>query len=226
MKRTAIVLGAKSDIYKALKSSFIADDWQMVEWTRYTPGVARFPVWDLMLVMVGKISPVGMWHELDDYQWDHCMESNLLLPLRLLRKLWPKRNAGAQVCWFAGSNPNTIMTGYSAYNVSKMAVLKLVEQLDYEEPKHKFFAIGPGTVLTKIHEQTGAWPNPKLAQARAENKQMDVQRTYDCIKWCLEQPKEVIGGRNICVSDPWGGTGLQEELSFRPTLLKLRREDL
>ena len=78
--------------------------------------------------------------------------------------MWPRRNASATVIFMSGSNPQKIMPGYLPYNVSKMALLKLVEQLDYETPYTKFIAFGPGYVKTKIHQATldAKWPNERI----------------------------------------------------------------
>jgi hypothetical protein len=77
-------------------------------------------------------------------------------------------------------------------------------------------------VLTKIHEQSKGWFNPKLRAAREAGKSTPIARIYECLKWCLEQPKEVIGGRNICVSDPWDGPRWMEFVEDAD-LYKLRR---
>lgn len=215
--KQAIVLGSNSDIAKAVKPLMEADGWNVVGWSRHTPGLQNLPHWDLLVIALGRVAPVGMWWDMDEYDWEQCIESNLLLPMRLLRRLWPKHNKGATVIWFAGSNPQMIMDGYSAYNTGKMGVLKLVEQLDHETPDVKFVALGPGIVLTKIHEASAQWNNPKLAKAQAESKSTEPGRIWACMAWCIKQTKSQIGGRNICVSDPWG------QKPFSETQYKLRR---
>lgn len=120
----------------------------------------------------------------------------------------------------AGSNPNMIMDGYSAYNVGKMGLLKAVEQLDHETPDAKFFALAPGIVLTKIHKPSEGWNNPKLKDA----KSTPIAKIYQCLQWCIAQPKNAVGGRNICVSDDWGDW-MAEELIKDTNWLKLRRNE-
>jgi NAD(P)-dependent dehydrogenase (short-subunit alcohol dehydrogenase family) len=126
----------------------------------------------------------------------------------------------------AGSNPQMIMDGYSAYNTGKMALLKLVEQLDHETPDAKFFALAPGTILPKIHQATtkAGWDNPKLDAALANPGDMleQIERVHDCLMWCVAEEKRVIGGRNICVSDPYGEI-LSDALYQDSWKYKLRR---
>jgi hypothetical protein len=221
-----IILGSDSDIAKGLQSHLEADGWNIQGWRRGDKTTLFNIPWDLFLVAIGRISPVGQWMDIPILQWQMTLESNLLAPLVSVQTMWPLHNPGASICFLAGSNPNTIMDGYSAYNVSKMAMLKLVEQLDHETPDAKFFALGPGTILTKIHKQSAGWHNPKLeaAQAANEDPQVKIRKVYECLQWCIAQPKNVIGGRNICVSDQ-PDESLSLRLSVDPDLFKLRRRE-
>ncbi len=227
----AIILGDRSDIASGLRPMLEADSWKVLGWHRGNSLPALS--WDLLLIAVGAVAPVGHWWDIDESALITCIDSNLITPLTYLRRLWPNHNPGAYVCWLAGSNPNTIMTGYSAYNISKMAVLKAVEQLDYETTDCTFFALGPGTQFTKIHKATieAVWPNPKLKKMLDTYKEGDFEantaRIYDCLKWCMKQPKEIIGGRNICVSDHWeeAPEELARELEADRNVYKLRRKD-
>ena len=224
-----ILLGSDSDIAKGLLP-FLEKDYKVYHWKRGSGDPSEYVErWDLCIIALGAIAPVGLWHEVDGEQWEACMESNLLLPLHLLRQLWPKRALPASVCWFAGSNPNMIMSGYSAYNCSKMAVLKAVEQLDYESFDAKFFALGPGIVNTKIHRATleANWDNPKLMQALAKGHSTPMEAIHKCLQWCIRHPKDVIGGRNICISDPWDMPSMDTAyyLEQHPDHWKLRRKE-
>jgi hypothetical protein len=84
----------------------------------------------------------------------------------------------------------------------------------------KFFALAPGYVRTKIHKATleTNWPNERIARG---DDGTSIEKIYDCLKWCIGQPKEVVGGRNICVSDM--RETLAEELKANPSMFKLRR---
>jgi hypothetical protein len=227
--KNCIILGSDSDIAKGLQPHLKADGWNVQGWRRGEPKhrLSDLPfLWDLIIVAIGRISPIGLWIDNDMSEWVDTFAGNLIIPFELLENLWPFHVPGSSVCFLAGSNPNTIMDGYSAYNVSKMAMLKLVEQLDHETPDAKFFALGPGTILTKIHKQSEGWHNPKLAAAQAANEdpQVKIRQVYECLQWCIAQPKNVIGGRNICVSDQ-PDESLSLRLSVDPDLFKLRRRE-
>ena len=197
--KTAIILGANSEIATAITPMLEADGYKLHLWSRSHP-LPLFIQWDLLVIAIGRVAPVGNWWELREADWMDCIESNLLLPFRILQQLWEYRNPDATVIWFAGSNPQKIMDGYSAYNTSKMAVLKLVEQLDHESPDCKFVAFGPGYAKTKIHQATidANWPNERIARGDNGNSMEDI---YEVMMWCVGQSKIAVGGRNICVSD-------------------------
>lgn len=228
--KTCILLGDRSDIAKSLIPFLETDGWAVHGWSRDRPFIALCE-WDLVICALGAVAPVGHWADLHREDVLDCVNSNLLLPIELLREVWPLKNPDASVCFMAGSNPQKIMPGYLPYNLSKMALLKAVEQIDYESPDCKVFALGPGYVKTKIHKATldANWPNERIARG---DDGTPIEKIYGCLKWCLDQSKEVVGGRNICVSDPWDRLQINErkwtlsdELKHVPSMYKLRRRE-
>ena len=90
-------------------------------------------------------------------------------------------------------------------------------------------------VRTKIQRQT-VLAGPRAANIERVMEFMEKgdpqhgdgtphDKIYKCLRWCMAQPKGVIGGRNIYIpSDRWGADGMLEEaLSQHPALFKLRR---
>ncbi len=206
------IFGKDSDIAKGLIPLLEADGHDVWGWNRFAHVLGS---WDLIISCLGSVAPVGPWHQTKD--WNECFESNLLTPIKWLQEIWHLKSNNAQVCFLAGSNPQKIMPGYAPYNASKMALLKVVEQLDFETPECKFFALGPGYMDTKIHKPTldAGWPNERITRGNPNT----IQQVYDCLKWCLAQSKADVGGRNICVSDRIYPGRLQAS----PDLFKIRR---
>lgn len=216
----ATIIGSASDIGAYLAESLERDGWTVTRWKR--GDAVPLEQWDLCVMAVGKVAPVGPWWTHEFSEWEEAIESNLLLPFRMLGYLWPYRKTGASVCFMAGSNPQKVMRGYSAYNAGKMALLKLTEQIDYEAKDSKLFALNPGYIKTKIHDATkeARWPNEVIDSGREGGSMEDV---YRALLWCVDQPKEVVGGRNICVSDFNRYPSLEQLLREDDTLFKLRR---
>lgn len=229
----ALLLGANSTIGLELAKRLRADGWQVWGWRRGGP-LSMLPEWDLAIVAMGQVAPVGHWADQDPDEWESAVQSNVLLPVRMLRELWSRRLTPAAVCFMAGSNPNKVLENYTAYSVGKMALLKACEHMDAESPDTKFFALAPGFVNTKIHTASleAGVKNERLERGLREGDGTPYDDIYGCLKWCLEQPKEIIGGRNICVSDPWraksawnGGERLSHKLKNNPSWGKLRRNE-
>jgi len=221
--KTCIVIGAGSEIYNKVKPMFEADGWTFYahDQQSYYPSPS-FPKWDLCLMPMGRVAPVGNWWDLGDKEVEACFEANLIKPFRWLRRLWHWRAPDATVIWFSGSNPQKIMDGYAPYNTAKMAVNKLIEQLDHETPDCKFVAFGPGYVAASpIHGATKEknWPNERIARGDAGTP---LEAIYATLAWCIRADKSVVGGRNIAVSD-MANPDLDDILSTKPDFGKLRR---
>jgi NAD(P)-dependent dehydrogenase (short-subunit alcohol dehydrogenase family) len=228
-----IILGDRSDIAMALRPMLAEDGWNITGWNRWTQssadpswprgGLVDFPRWNLILCAIGTVAPVGHWASQNADEWDASVDSNCLTPIRLVRTLWNRHEPDAAVCFLAGANPNKAGINYSGYYTGKMALLKAVENIDAETPDCKFFALAPGVVFTKIHQPTydSGIVNPGLEEKKQLGS-VPIEKIYTALKWCLEQPKSVVGGRNICVSDPLGHL-LAHRLQANPSLFKLRR---
>ena len=228
------ILGSNSDICKELAVRFLRDGDAVHGWQRH----ARPPAepWDLIVCGIGVLDPIGPFFDTDELSWEANIDANVLLPLRLLRKLWKYRNKGASVCFFSGAGVNRKADTYSAYAAAKMMLFKMTELLDDENTDAKFFILGPGMVRTKIQRQT-VLAGPRAAnidRVMAFMEKGDAQhgtgtaheKIYKCLRWCMRQPKNVIGGRNIYIpSDRWEGDDglLTGALAEYPSLFKLRR---
>ena len=228
-----IILGDHSDIAMALKPLLEADGWSITGWNRSLEAEAspswprksmeNFPKWNLVICAIGTVAPVGHWASQNADEWDHCVESNVLLPIRLLRTIWARHEPDASVCFMAGANPNRAGPNYSAYYTGKMALLKAVETIDAETPDAKFFCLAPGIVFTKIHNAT--MESGIINQGLEDRRKVGgtpIPKIYDCLKWCVSQPKEVVGGRNICCSDDYNSE-LSNRLRNESSIFKLRR---
>lgn len=191
--------------------------------------------WDLLIVAAGTEEPIGTFWECDADAWDDSIRVNALGPLRLLRGLHPMRNTNGRPCvvFFSGSGTNSPAPMYSAYSASKIFLIKMCELLDAESPDTSFVIIGPGIVRTKIHEQTlrarersGANYDRVASFLNSGNPGTSHDEIYDCLRWCVDAGKSVVGGRNLSlVYDAWrnGGAALMQVLRKDSSLYRLRR---
>lgn len=192
------------------------------------------PEWDVLVLAAGSQDPVASFLDSSFDEWQRSLNINLVSQLKLLRGLLHSRSTGARtptVIFFAGGGTNSAVRNYSAYTVSKIALIKMCELLDAEILDTKFVIIGPGWVRTKIHEST-----LKAGQRAGENYQKTrsmlagashwtpMDKVIDCCEWAVHAPREVVSGRNFSVVyDAWDTEQLHQMLIHDPNMYKLRR---
>lgn len=189
-------------------------------------------VWDVVVVAAGTLNPIGPFESIDSEAWEASVAVNFTRQLRCVRGLLPQRRTTQPptVIFFAGGGVNSAPVNFSAYTVSKIALIKMSELLAAEMPDTKFVALGPGWVKTKIHEETlTAGQRAGTALVATTEKLRDntftpMERVVACCDWVVDAPREVVSGRNISVAyDAWGSDTLAERLQQDTSLYTLRR---
>ena len=154
--------------------------------------------------------------------------------MQILQKFIPSantKNNSSPVClFFAGGSTNNASKNYSAYTISKIASIKMVELLDAELPDISFTILGPGPVNTKIHQATLNTSFEKIGEYYDKTKNMldnnlcyPIENVIKCCDWLIHQKRSLIGGRNFsAVHDPWDQSKISK-ISSNPDLFKLRR---
>ncbi len=192
------------------------------------------PQWDVLVLCSGTQEPIGPFSECNFDEWEESLRVNFTAQIRVIHELLPARRAGASlepiVLLFAGGGTNDAPLNYSAYIVSKIALIKMCELLDAEIPDTRFAIIGPGWVRTKIHEATlqagmRAGANyQRTIDKLVRNELTPMEVVLDCCDWVVNAPRELISGRNFSVVfDKWGTEELAKRLAKEPNMYKLRR---
>jgi NAD(P)-dependent dehydrogenase (short-subunit alcohol dehydrogenase family) len=190
--------------------------------------------WDYLILCAGDLQPVGAFADGDFNRWKKSVEVNFLSQLRFVHQLLPWREKKARrrpvVVFFAGSGTNKATKNYSAYTVSKIALIKMCELLDAEVPDVNFVILGPGWVKTKIHQATldegkSAGANyQKTLDKLAGHGCTPMEAVLDCCDWLIRARRRAVGGRNFsAVFDKWGSPSLVKKLLEEPDMYKLRR---
>ncbi|MEW6419851.1 MAG: SDR family oxidoreductase [Nitrospirota bacterium] len=192
------------------------------------------PAWDVLVLCPGMQDPVGPFMEDDFDEWENSIKVNFTSQLRIVHTLLPSRNVGQDsspcVIFFAGGGTNDAPANYSAYILSKIALIKMTELLDSEIKDTRFVIIGPGWVKTKIHESTlkaglRAGDNyQRTIEKLASDECTSMEKVLDCCDWLIGSPCELVSGRNFSVAfDMWGTEELAKRLAEDPNMYKLRR---
>ncbi|HXH33201.1 MAG TPA: SDR family oxidoreductase [Plantibacter sp.] len=199
--------------------------------------VARKQPWSVFVSAVGRLDPVGPWESLNFDAWESSVRDNSTAQLRSLHALLPFRTTEqAHVAFFAGGGTNGPFRNYSAYCVAKVTLIKMCELLHDEIDNLNPFIVGPGFLPTKIHaptladpEASGAGHAKTLAFYEKQEEALDVDDVYRCIAWCVEQGRDVMGGRNVsAVHDDWDSDDPKVGLALRRSAdaWRLRRAPL
>jgi NAD(P)-dependent dehydrogenase (short-subunit alcohol dehydrogenase family) len=204
--------------------------------SRFTAAVGKLGVpWDILVSSVGSQEPIGRFFDVDVDEWVDSVHVNALAQLRVVHRLRRWASERPSVAFFAGGGTNNPMPRYSAYCVSKIALIKMCELLDDEDPELNVFIVGPGWTRTKIHQQTlsnpdGAGGNYLKTRRFVESGDQGTPMSdiYDCVSWLVAKGRSVAGGRNFSVvHDRWGDRSGSDELiaalASDASMYKLRR---
>lgn len=192
------------------------------------------PVWDVLVMCPASLKPIGLFNKSVFKDWDNSVRLNFTNQMAIVHNLLSLRRKnfkpGPCVLFFSGGGINDAPPNYSAYTVSKIAVIKMCELLDAEVPDTRFVSIGPGWVKTKIHQETlEAKSRAGLNYRRTLEKLktgdfVPMERVLDCCDWVINAPRKIIGGRNISVlHDKWGSNEFEKKLALNQHLSKLRK---
>lgn len=195
---------------------------------------AQCPSWDVLVLCPGTQEPIGNFQDCPFDAWEASIHTNCTSPLRIVHALLPTARQGGRpeplVLFFSGGGTNNATMNYSAYTVSKIALMKMCELLDAEIPNVRFSIVGPGWVKTKIHDATlragrAAGANyQRTLEKLAGSDCTPVEQVLDCCDWILQAKREVVSGRNFAVAfDPWDTEALERLLLADPHMYKLRR---
>ena len=131
----------------------------------------------------------------------------------------------------AGGGTNSAFKFYSAYCVSKIALIKMCELIDDEEPDIKIQIVGPGFVKTKTHLDTlkagnKAGENLNRVKKFLKNvkEEKKFKKIYEFLQWIKRSEKKTTSGRNFSLeNDKWNTKELIKKLNDDPDMFKLRR---
>lgn len=194
----------------------------------------RCPQWDVLVVCAGSQAPIGALVNTDFDKWEESVMVNFIGQVHVVHELLPTRHRDSAieptVVFFAGGGPNKATVNYSAYAVSKVALIKMCELLDAEVPDTRFVIVNPGWVKTKIHDAVlKAGPQAGDDYWRTVDKfnrsvWTPIERVVECCDWLIQAPRNLASGRYFGVEfDAWGSEKLNRRLAADPDMFKLRR---
>ncbi len=111
---------------------------------------------DILVNAAGTYGPIGRVWEVDGREWANTFSANLFGPFLLCQSVLPHmiRAGHGKIINFSGGGATSPLCRFSAYGVSKAAVVRLTETLAEEvrEFNIQVNAIAPGAVDTKLQD--------------------------------------------------------------------------
>ena len=188
--------------------------------------------WDILVISIGNQWPLGPFQKINFNYWKKSFEVNYIKQMEILNKMLPFKAKNSTVLTWAGPATNNANKFYSAYTLSKIALIKSMELLDYEVNDCKFSILGPGWVKTKIHKTTidnknkvkASYKLTKKIVYNNSKKLTPFEEILKCFQWIVRSNKKIVGGRNFSIKyDNWGSPSLEKKLKKNINIYKLRR---
>ena len=111
---------------------------------------------DILVNAAGTYGPIGRVWEIDAHEWANTFSVNLFGPFLLCQAVLPHmiRAGRGKIINFSGGGATSPLCRFTAYGVSKTAVVRLTETLaeEVKEFNIQVNAIAPGAVNTKLQD--------------------------------------------------------------------------
>lgn len=184
----------------------------------------------------GSFGPIGKTTELDMAEFTHAMQVNFLGTVYMchaVARLFDKAGR-AKIVNCGGGGATFPFPNYSAYAVSKVALVRFTENLAQELAADAIDVncIAPGFVVTRLHEQTMAAGAERAGAFFSKTRTgiasggVAAEESAELTAFLLSQESDGISGRYISAAwDPWRDSGFQERLRREEDFATLRRID-
>jgi NAD(P)-dependent dehydrogenase (short-subunit alcohol dehydrogenase family) len=188
---------------------------------------------DGLVVATGALGPIGPTRTIDLGRLRRMLDEHLVAVLGVVQACAGLLDAGTDpsVVLFSGGGATSAFPRYSAYALTKVGIVRLVENLAAEEPTWKVNAVAPGFVATAIHEATLEAGRDVVGSYFDEMRRrlddaVPPNRAGALVAFLLHPASNGISGRLI--SAPWDGWDDPEfprKVSSDASFGRLRRID-
>lgn len=184
--------------------------------------------------LLGK--PIDICDNKYQKEWTKIFNTNFLSNRILISKLLTlvKKNSYSKIIFFSGGGVFTTWPKFSAYSVSKTALIKYMENLALEVSNKKIIvsAIAPGFLNTNIHKKNYRILNKLNNNYKKElkinkKKKPDFSNLLGLIDFLVSNKKMVISGKTISANyDNWKNKNFCEVLKKDKSYLMIIRKNI
>jgi len=224
-------ISGKSHRSRSLDVGKLEEVEEFADWLR-----GQDVVPDALVNCAGSLGAIGKTTSLDMREFAETIQTNLLGTVYMCRSLAPLFPAAPRpkIVNCSGGGGTFPFPNYSAYAVSKAAVVRFTENLALElaDDGVDVNCIAPGFVVTRLHERTMA-AGPEKAGAffqetrqRIEAGAVPPEKSAELTVFLLSRSADGISGKYVSAPwDPWPSPAFQERLRGDKDFGTLRRID-
>lgn len=171
----------------------------------------KFGQIDGLVNCAGVYGPIGPIHEIDMAEFEKAIKINFLGTVFMCHSFVPLlRKSSGRIVNFSGGGAATPFANFSAYATSKIALVRLSENLS-EELKPLGIAVNavaPGFVVTRLHQDTLKAGESKAGKGFLEKTKQEMEKggvppekAANLTVYLLSEKSDGINGKFI--SAPW-----------------------
>lgn len=196
----------------------------------------KFGALDGLVNNAGIYGPIGPLHSINMKEFEDTIRVNFLGTVYMCHYFVPllEKRKG-KIINYSGGGASGPFANYSAYAASKTAVVRLTENLaqELETLGVAANAVGPGFVVTRLHQQTLKAGADKAGEKFLENTKKEIEKggvppekAANLTVFLLSAESDGINGKFISAPwDPWEKPEFVEKLKRDKNFATLRRID-
>ncbi|KAJ5387148.1 hypothetical protein N7509_009689 [Penicillium cosmopolitanum] len=199
--RTKSTLEETQKLLACASSVYVAD---ITDEKRIAEVAASVGIWDILILAAAYISSPASIQDASVNDWWQNLETNLKGSLIAVKSLLPTANTThATVIGYTAAItfPAAMLPGLSAYAISKLAIVKLMEYIVAENPSIFTAALHPGMVETDIFKASGTDPAAVPLDS--------VELAGDFAVWLASKEASFLNGRYVWAN--WDVDELKEK---------------
>ena len=170
---------------------------------------------DVLINNAGIYGPIGRVDDLDWKKWVETININLLGSIYFIKKIIPHftKNKYGKIVQLSGGGAASPFPNFSPYSVSKVGVVRFIENIAIELKNRKIYAnsIAPGTIDTGMLDKVIRASPSKVGKEfynkslkHKKNGGTDVNKILELVEFLSHKKSDGISGKLISVLwDNW-----------------------
>ena len=195
---------------------------------------------DVLINAAGLFGAIGRFDKTDSWLWKQTLDINLFGTYLMSKYFLPLilNSERKRIINFSGGGAFGTFPNYSAYAVSKAAVVRMTENFanELEGTGVHVNCVAPGFVATEIHNATliageslSGTDHYQLTQKKLKDGAVPMETPVNCVNFLISHDSDGLTGKTISASfDKWSTEAFKKAIPeiSKSSLYTMRRMDL